>query len=60
MVALESLQMLQLQHSLIDILNTGLSHIDLENSRWWKSCFQRMGFVRRAAKTGKVPTSKEL
>ena len=37
-----------------------LSHIDLENSSWWKSCFQRMGFVRRAATTGKVPISKEL
>jgi len=37
-----------------------LSHINLEKTDWWKSFFRRMGFVRRAATTGKVPISEEV
>ena len=37
-----------------------LSHINLEDSSWNRSLFQRVGFVRRQATTGKVAISEEV
>ena len=37
-----------------------LGHIELEGTSWAHSLFQRMGYVRRAGTTAKVPINDDL
>ncbi len=37
-----------------------LGHIDIKETYWYRSLFQRMGFKRRAGTTAKVPISDDL
>ena len=37
-----------------------LGHIELEGTSWARSLFQRMGYVRRAGTTAKVPITADL
>ena len=37
-----------------------LGHIELEGTSWARSLFQRMGYVRRAGTTAKVPITDDL